>query len=160
MKALLHTTYARAPRRAQRQAKSTTRTIRFLDGKYGAGGKSAHRLDCKQSSLSHYWIEGYLANSHTRFRKYSCVTRTRFDEIYEAAADSGEFRLNPAESHFTRVFPEIPPGKHGAQLTKVCPLCLRIGAALRRLATGEPYSSLETSFQIRKPCWSTSSPSS
>jgi hypothetical protein len=27
---------------------------------------------------------------------------------------------------------------------------LRIGACLRRLATGDPYSSLETSFQISK----------
>jgi hypothetical protein len=37
-----------------------------------------------------------------------------------------------------------------SQLPKVIPLCLRIGACLRRLATGEPYSSLETSFQISK----------
>jgi hypothetical protein len=35
-------------------------------------------------------------------------------------------------------------------MPKVIPLCLRIGACLRRLATGEPYSSLETSFQISK----------
>ena len=91
-----------------------------------------------------------MANSSTRFRKYFRVTRTRFDEIYLAAADGGEFRLNPAEPAFDRAFPERPPGKHGAQLPKVCPLCLKIGACLRRLATGEPYSSLETSFQISK----------
>ena len=91
-----------------------------------------------------------MTNSRTRFHKYFRVTRTRFDEIYLAAVDSGEFRLNPAEPAFDRAFPERPPGKHGAQLPKVCPLCLKIGACLRRLATGEPYSSLETSFQISK----------
>jgi hypothetical protein len=48
------------------------------------------------------------------------------------------------------MFPEIPPGKHGAQLPKVIPICLRIGACLRRLVTGEPYVSLETRFQISK----------
>jgi hypothetical protein len=107
-------------------------------------------LDWKLSSIWHYWIEGCLANSHSRFRKYFCVSRARFDKIYESAADSGEFRLNTAEPLFARAYPEPPPGKHGAQLPKVCPLCMKIGAALRRMATGEPYSSLETSFLISK----------
>ena len=45
----------------------------------------------------------------------------------------------------------MTPGKYGDQLPKVCPLCLRIsGACLCRLSTGEPYSSLEISFQISK----------
>ena len=145
---LLERAYAREPHAAQRQRKSTTRTLRFLDAKYGADGNSKRRLDWKQSSIWHYWIDGCLANSSTRFRKYFRVTRTRFDEIYLAAADSGEFRLNPVEPAFDRAFPERTPGKHGDQLPKVCPLCLKIGACLRRLATGEPYSSLETSFQI------------
>ncbi len=64
--------------------------------------------------------------------------------------DSGEFKLNPAEPLYVRAFPETPPGKHGDQLPKVIPLCLRIGACLRRLPTGESYSSFETSFQISK----------
>ena len=149
-RALLETAYARLSHATQRRPKSTTRTARFLDEKYGADGKSKRRLDWKQSSQWHYWIEGCLANSSTRFRKFFRITRSRFDEIYLAATDSGEFRINPAESLFARVFPEIPPGKHGAQLAKVCPLCLRIGACLRRLATGESYSSLETSFQTSK----------
>ena len=45
-----------------------------------------------------------MANSSTHFRKYFRVTRTRFDEIYLAAADGGEFRLNPAEPAFDRAF--------------------------------------------------------
>ena len=56
--------------------------------------------------------------------------------------------MNPVEPTFDRVFPERTPVKYVGQLPKVCPLCLKIGACLRRLATGEPYSSLETSFQI------------
>jgi hypothetical protein len=107
-------------------------------------------LDWKPSSLWHYWIEGFLSSSSTRFRKFFRITRWRFDEIYLAAADSGEFKLNPTEPLYARAFPETPPGNHGAQLPKVIPLCLRIGACLRRLSTGEPYSSLETSFQISK----------
>ena len=147
---LLQTAYGRPPQRGHGQRMVTTRALRFLDAKYGAGGASKRRLDWKQSSVWHYWIEGCLSDSSTRFRKYFRVTRTRFDEIYQAAADSGEFRLNPAEPLFYRAFPERPAGKAGAQLPKVCPLCMKIGAALRRLATGEPYSSLETSFQISK----------
>ena len=59
-----------------------------------------------------------MANSRTRFSKYFRVTRTRFDEIYLAAADSGEFRLNPAEPAFDRAFPERSPGKHEARKLK------------------------------------------
>ena len=149
-RALLETAYARPSHATQRRPKATTRTVRFQHEKYGAGGKSKRLLDWKQSSLWHYWIEGCLSSSSTRFRKFFRITRWRFDEIYLAAADSGEFKLNPAEPFYARAFPETPPGKHGAQLPKVIPLCLRIGACLRRLATGEPYSSLETSFQISK----------
>jgi hypothetical protein len=89
-------------------------------------------------------------NSITRFRNFFRITHIRFDEIYLDTADSGKFRLNPAEPLFSSAFPAIPPGKHGVQLSKVCPLCLRIVACLHRLATGEPYSSFETSFQISK----------
>jgi hypothetical protein len=91
-----------------------------------------------------------MVNSNTRFRKFFRVTRTRFDEIYLATVDRGQFRLNPEEPLFDRAFPEIPPGKHGDQLPQVIPLCLRIGVCLCLLTTGESYSSLETSFQISK----------
>ena len=108
-RALLETAYARPSHATQRRPKSTTRTARFLDEKYGAEGKFNRRL--KQSSHWHYWIEGCLANSSTRFRKFFRITRSRFDEIYLAAADSGEFKLNPAEPLLVHAFPEIPPGK-------------------------------------------------
>ncbi len=55
---LLETAYARPSHVTQRRPKSTTRTARFLDEKYGADGKSKRLLDWKQSSLCHYWIEG------------------------------------------------------------------------------------------------------
>ena len=99
---LLQTAYGRPPQRGHGQRMVTTRALRFLDAKYGAGGASKRRLDWKQSSVWHYWIEGCLSDSSTRFRKYFRVTRTRFDEIYQAAADSGEFRLNPGEPLFDR----------------------------------------------------------
>jgi hypothetical protein len=79
--------------------------VRFQDEKYGAGGKSKRLLDWKQSSLWHYWIEGCLSSSTTRFRKFFRITRWRYDEIYLAAADSGEFKLNPAEPLYAREFP-------------------------------------------------------
>ncbi len=61
-----------------------------------------------------------------------------------------QFRLNPVDPLFARAFPEIPPGNHGDQLPKSILVCLRIGACLCRLVTDEPYSSLETNFQISK----------
>ena len=51
IRTLLETTYTRTPHASQWRPKSTTRTPCFLDGKYGAGGKSRRRLDWKQSSL-------------------------------------------------------------------------------------------------------------
>lgn len=115
---LLQTAYGRPPQTGHGQRMVTTRALRFLDAKYGAGGASKRQLDWKQLSVWHYWIEGCLSDSSTRFRKYFRVTRTRFDEIYQAAADSGEFRLNPAEPLFYRAFPERPAGKAGAQLQR------------------------------------------
>ncbi len=44
---LLQRAYARAPHTAQRHHKSTTRTLRFLDAKYGADDNSKHRIDWK-----------------------------------------------------------------------------------------------------------------
>jgi hypothetical protein len=49
-RSLLETAYALAPHPSQRCPKFTTRTPRFLDGKYGSGDKSKYRLDGKQSS--------------------------------------------------------------------------------------------------------------
>ncbi len=80
----------------------------FLDGKYGAGGKLKHRLDWKTSNMWYYWIEGCLANSNTRFRKFFRVSCARFDQMYETATDSAEFRLNPDEPLFSRDYPEPP----------------------------------------------------
>ena len=45
--ALFQRAYARAPHAAQRQRKSTTRTLRFLDAKYGADDNSKRRIDWK-----------------------------------------------------------------------------------------------------------------
>ena len=109
-RALLDTVYARDGQVLRRPPKSKTDVPMFLDGKYGAGGKSKRRLDLKTSSMCHYWIEGCLTNSNTRFRKFFRVSRARFDQMYEAAGDRGEFRLNPAEPLFSRAYPEPPTG--------------------------------------------------
>ena len=101
--------------------------------------------------MCHYWIEGCLTNSSTRFRKFFRLTRASFDEIYEAAALSGLFVLNRVESLYAKVCPSPPSGSDGhhvAQHTKVEPLCMRITAFMRRLATGESYDLLEVSFNI------------
>ena len=59
-------------------------------------------LFCVESSMCHYWIEGCLANSNTRFRKFFRLTRARFDEIYEATVVSGLFVLNRAEPLYAK----------------------------------------------------------
>jgi hypothetical protein len=74
-RALLETAYAWSSHTTQRHPKSTTRTVRFQDEKYGAGGKSNRLLDWKQSSLWHYWIEDCLSSSTTRFHKFFRITR-------------------------------------------------------------------------------------
>ena len=143
----------------ERQPKSTTRTSRYVDGKYGAAGNCKRRLDWKLSSMWHYWIEGCLANSHTRFRKYFRVSRARFDKIYESAADSGEFRLNTAEPLFSRAYPEPPPGKHGAQLPKVCPLCIKSALLCAAWPPANRTPLWKPASRFPKLCLSHSSPS-
>ena len=67
-----------------------------------------------------------------RFHKYFRISRERFDEIYKAAALSGLFGLHPPEPMYSEVHPEGPgrPGHH--QDDKKIPLCLMIGAVMRR----------------------------
>ena len=152
--ALLEIAYARGSLPAAHSPQVTSRVSRFLQAKFGKDRKSKRRLPWDESSMWHYWIEGCLANSNTRFRKFFRLCRARFDEIYEAAALSGQFVLNPAEPLYAKACPPLPPGsdgRHVAQHTKVPPLCMRIAAFMRRLATGESFDSLEASFNISRP---------
>ena len=136
--ALLHIAYARSSLPASNRPKVTTRVSRFLQPKFGKDRKSKRRLPWDESSMLHYWMEGCFANSNTRFRKFFRLTRARFDEIYEAAAVSGLFVLNRTEPLYVKACPPPAPGsdgRHVAQHTKVAPLCMRIAAFMRRLAT-------------------------
>jgi hypothetical protein len=125
--ALLHIAYARSSLPASNRPKVTTRGSRFLQPKFGKDRKSKRRLPWDESSIWHYWIEGCLANSKTRFRKFFRLSRARFDEIYEAAAVSGLFVLNPAEPLYAKACPPSQPGsdaRHVAQHSRVAPLCM------------------------------------
>jgi hypothetical protein len=75
--ALLHIAYARSSLPASNRPKVTTRGSRFLQPKFGKDRKSKRRLPWDESSMWHYWIEGCLANSKTRFRKFF-----RFDPLF------------------------------------------------------------------------------
>jgi hypothetical protein len=151
---LLHIAYAQGSFPASHSPQVTSRVSRFLETKFGKDHKSKWHLPWDQSSMWHYWIQGCLANSNTRFRKFFRLTRARFDEIYKVVVMSGQFVLNPAEPLHTKTCPPSPPGsdgRHVAQHIKVAPLCLRITPFMRRLATGESLDSLETSFNISRP---------
>ena len=57
---------------------------------------------------------------------FTGISHYRFNEIYSAAAHSGEFGLNPVESLYQEVHPEGPtrPGRH--QDGKIPPLRLKM----------------------------------
>ena len=88
--------------------RASFRCRRYLGAEFGANGASARRHAWQKSSLWEFWIPGCLSESSSRFRDYFRITRERFDLIYEAAADSGLFGLNPSEPLYSRIHPEGP----------------------------------------------------
>jgi hypothetical protein len=124
------------------------RCRKYLGAEFGASGASARRHAWEKSSLWEFWIPGCLSQSCQRFRDYFRISRERFDMIYEAAAQSGLFGLNPSEPQYANIHPEGPhrPGHH--QDDKKIPLCLRMAASLRRVASGDTFASLAHEFRI------------
>lgn len=124
------------------------RCRKYLGAEFGASCASARRHAWEKSSLWEFWIPGCLSQSCQRFRDYFRISRERFDMIYEAAAQSGLFGLNPSEPQYANIHPEGPhrPGHH--QDDKKIPLCLRMAASLRRVASGDTFASLANEFRI------------
>lgn len=124
------------------------RCRKYLGAEFGASSASARRHAWEKSSLWEFWIPGCLSQSCERFRDYFRISRERFDMIYEAAAESGLFDLNPSEPLYANIHPEGPhrPGRH--QDHKKIPLCLIMGASFRRLASGDTFASLAHEFRI------------
>ncbi len=154
LQTLLHITHDRSSFPVSNRPKDTTRDSRFLHSKFVKDRKSKRRFPWDESSMCHYWIEGCLANSNTRFRKFFRLSRGRFDEIYETTDVRGLFVLNPVEPLNSKACPPPPSasdGHHVAQHTKVAPLCMGITTFMRRLGTDESYDSLETNFNISRP---------
>jgi hypothetical protein len=94
------------------------RCHRYLGDVFGANGASTRFF-----SLWEFWIPGCLSESSSRFRDYFLITRERFDLIYEAAAESGLFDLNPSESLYSHIHPEGPDRPDRHQDDKKIPLC-------------------------------------
>jgi hypothetical protein len=90
------------------------RCRKYLGAEFGASGASARRHAWEKSSLWEFWIPACLLQSCQRFRDYFRISRERFDMIYEAAAESGLFGLNPSEPQYANIHPEGPhrPGPH------------------------------------------------
>ena len=94
-------------------------------------------------------LSGCLSTSTDRFLKYFRIGHDRFEDIYSKAARSGEFVLNPLEPMYGELHPGGPI-RHGcAQVKKMPPLCLKMAASFRRLATGQSFASLAEEFRIR-----------
>ena len=100
------------------------------------------------STAWEYWQPGCLSTSTDRFRKYFRIQRDSFEDIYSKAARSGKFHLNPLEPMYAELHPGGPVRHGNAQLRKVPPLCLRMAASFRRLATGESFARLSDEFRI------------
>ena len=155
----LDTAYARrqgtnAPWIGQGVPKAGHRTSRYLQFACGAGGNSYRRWQWNKSTAWEYWIPGCLSESSTRFRKYFRISRERFDMIYEAAARSGQFGLNPEDPLYSTVYPgPTRPGRH--QDFKRIPLCLFMAASFRRVASGYVFSTLGEEFHISSSALST-----
>jgi len=124
------------------------RKPRYLCKEEGAEGHSRWRHRWWLSTAWEYWQPGCLSTSTDRFRKYFRIGRDRFEDIYSKAARSGEFALHPLEPMYGELHPGGPI-RHGcAQVKKVPPLCLKMAASLRRLATGQSFASLAEEFRI------------
>ena len=124
------------------------RKPRYLCEEEGAEGQSRWRHRWWLSTAWEYWTPGCLSTSTERFRKYFRIGRDRFEDIYSKAARSGEFSLHPLEPMYGELHPGGPI-RHGcAQVKKVPPLCLKMAASFRRLATGQSFASLAEEFRI------------
>ena len=124
------------------------RLSHYAGPEHGAGGKSSRRHRWDLSSPWEYWKPGCLSTSTERFRKYFRMSRDRFDDIYSRAARSGKFKLNPAEPMFAELHAGGPWRLGRGQHDKVPPLCLKMAASFRRLATGESFASLASEFRV------------
>ena len=121
---------------------------RYLSSQHGPSGSSHWKHRWYLSSAWEYWQPGVLSSSTDRFRKYFRIGRDRFEDIYSRVARSGKFHLNPLESMYQEPHP-VGPIRHGrVQIHKVPPLCLKMVASFRRLATGESFASLSEEFRI------------
>lgn len=125
------------------------RRARYTSAKQGPDGRSTRwRHRWYLSSAWEYWQPGCLSSSTDRFRKFFRIGRDRFEDIYSKAARSGLFHLNPLQPMYAELHPGGPMRHGKAQLDKVPPLCLRMAASFRRLATGECFASLSDEFRI------------
>ena len=115
------------------------RLVHYAGPEHGAGGNSSRRHRWDLSSPWEYWKIGCLSTSTERFRKYFRMSRDRFDDIYSRAARSGQFKLNPAEPMFAELHTAGAWRLGRSQLHKVPPLCLKMAASFRRLATPVPF---------------------
>jgi hypothetical protein len=124
------------------------RKPQYLCKEEGAEGQSRWSHRWWLSTAWEYWQPGCLSTSTDRFRKYFRIGRDLFEDIYSNAARSGEFAMHPLEPMYGELHPGGPI-RHGcAQVKKVSPLCLKMAASLRCLATGLSFGSLAEEFLI------------
>ena len=64
------------------------------------------------------------------------MSRDRFDDIYNRVVHSDKFKLNPDETMYAEFQTGGPLRLDRVQHEKVTPLCLKMAASFRRLATG------------------------
>ena len=140
-----HLMQPRAPQAVQPRV-GQKRSTRYTDASCGLHGNSRRRADYKRSLIwEHVGTLDVLRNPNNEFNNLTRIPRDIFDDIVQAAADSGKFDVSVHEP----LGADLSAAAAKRAKAELCtPLVLKIFCVLRHLATGEPFSSVGLAAHI------------
>lgn len=110
-----------------------------------ATGDSRRRGDWAHTRYwEHLGEAEVLTDPEQEFRNLTRIPRHMFDDILLKAAQSGRFPI----SRYEPIAKKLPRRAGRCADHLVCPLAIKIMGALRHLATGEPFRSIELGSNV------------